>query len=89
MHKLQPIPCRKAFFALSILLLAGSALAQVEINWFSSDGGGGISSAGGLHLVGVIGQSDTIRMAAENLSLSGGYLPLPAADGFIFMDGFE
>jgi len=68
---------------------AGVALAQTAIDWYSIDAGGGISSGGGLRLIGVIGQADTVRMNGGAVSLSGGYLALGADTSLLFKDSFE
>jgi hypothetical protein len=81
-HKLK-------LFSLPLILIIISANAQ-EINWHSIDAGGGISTGNnGISLLGVIGQSDSIRMTSGNTSLSGGYLPLPVDNDLIFVDSFE
>ena len=81
-HKLK-------LFLLSIILILFSANAQ-EINWHSIDAGGGISTGNnGISLLGVIGQNDNSRMTSGNISLSGGYLPLPVDNDLIFVDSFE
>jgi len=58
-----------------------------EINWYSSDEGGGISIANNLKLVGVIGQIDTTRMEGGSITIAGGFLPLPA--DLLFENTFE
>jgi len=80
----------KKHFSLTavILLIVINTNAQ-EILWHSIDGGGGVSTANDISLRGVIGQQDTIRMTANNTSLSGGFLPLPADGDLIFKDSFE
>lgn len=76
--------------ALPVTMLFMTALTlAAEIDWYSMDSGGGISSAGNIELVGVIGQHDTIRMTGGDLSLSGGYLALPPKSEQLFKDGFE
>lgn len=74
-----------------VLSIISSIVLAQEIKWFSIDGGGGISSNGNVQLIGVIGQADTTRMTAGSISLSGGYLPLPAqtTQDSIFKNGFE
>ncbi len=72
-----------------LLSIISTAVVAQEIDWFSIDGGGGISNANGTQLIGVIGQSDTVLMSAGNISLAGGYLPLPSSQDIIFKDGFE
>lgn len=72
-----------------LLSVVSTVVVAQEIDWFSIDGGGGISNANGIQLIGVIGQSDTVLMSAGNISLAGGYLPLPSGGDVIFKDGFE
>jgi hypothetical protein len=72
----------------SMLGLAHAPVAQ-EINWQSVDGGGGRSTGDDLVLIGVAGQAESIRMTGANLSLSGGYLPLPPLPEALFKNGFE
>ena len=60
-----------------------------EINWYSMDSGGGVASANGIELLGVIGQTDTTQMSAGEIKLSGGYLPLPDTSDVIFKDSFD
>ena len=72
---------------IAMLFTAAMAVAA-EISWFTIDAGG-ISTGGNIQLVGVIGQTDTIRMTGGRLSLSGGYLPLPPRGDELFKDSFE
>ncbi len=58
-----------------------------EINWYSTDQGGGISTHTDTVVTGVIGQVDTLRMEGGSLTISGGYLPLPA--DLIFENQFD
>ena len=57
------------------LLGANSVEAQsFSIDWFTIDGGGGVSSAGGFELVGTIGQPDTgPTMTGGGFAISGGF----------------
>lgn len=82
---------RKAILLIVALSIISSIVMAQEIKWSSIDGGGGISSNGNIQLIGVIGQADTTRMTAGGISLSGGYLPLPANSNQdpIFKNGFE
>lgn len=76
---------------LVVILLMGAlgiGMAQ-EINWYSIDAGGGISSQNGIQLMGVIGQQDTTKMSADDITLAGGYLPLSTDSDVIFKDTFE
>ena len=85
MSKLRLMLLRSLF----VVLLSTAAAMAAEINWYSMDSGGGISAAGDIQLIGVIGQSDTILMKGGKLSLSGGYLALPPASDELFKDSFE
>ncbi len=75
------------------LLAAGAAQAQLAINWFTIDGGGGTSSGGTFSLSGTIGQPDAGIMTGGTFTVSGGFwagiassTPCPAdfnADGIV------
>ena len=57
------------------LLMAGSALGQYEIDWYTIDGGGGTSSGGPYMLTGTIGQPDAGWCAGGVYELLGGFWP--------------
>ena len=78
----------KPIILLVLTLISTKVLTQ-EIDWYSIDAGGGISNGNNIQLIGVIGQSDTIRMSGGNISLSGGYLALPPDPDSVFKDGYE
>lgn len=60
---------RAAVLALAAIAAAGpGALAQPTIDWYTIDGGGGVSQGGGLRVEGTIGQPD----AGESPSAIGG-----------------
>ena len=63
------------------LLLASASFAQLEIDWYTIDGGGGMNSVGGnLELSGTIGQPDAgpnTPMTGGNLELVGGFWTVP------------
>lgn len=63
--------------ASSGLVFVSMSLAQ-EINWYSIDHGGGTSSANDITILGVIGQVDVGRMEAASITVSSGFLPMPA-----------
>ncbi|WP_154223374.1 hypothetical protein [Marinicella rhabdoformis] len=71
---------------LLLCFMCGLALSQ-EINWYSVDNGGGISEEDSVMIIGVIGQSDAVRMEGGNLTVSGGYFPMPA--DLIFENKFD
>ena len=91
-HKRRQIKFNVIMLTIALTIISTVVMAQ-EINWFSIDGGGGVSSNGNTQLIGVIGQSDTGRMSAGGVSISSGYLPLPAVSTStqdpIFKNGFE
>jgi len=73
-----------------IIMLTALGLATVagadpfQIDWFTMDGGGGMSSAGGsFELSGTIGQPDAGFMTGGGFELEGGFWPgaFPAAGG--------
>lgn len=68
----------KLALAAGALGLAGSAQAQVNLFWRTINGGGRLSSGGGLILVGVIGQPDAKVSSASSagIVLSGGFFPI-------------
>ena len=57
------------------LLMAGSALGQYEISWYTIDGGGGTSTGGPYKLTGTIGQPDADWSSGDKYELLGGFLP--------------
>ena len=54
-------------------LAAGQAQTGYSIDWWTTDGGGGISSGGGYSLEGTIGQPDAGLLSGGGYSLTGGY----------------
>lgn len=70
--------CRKSMNAIGLLLLLGSlaptALAQLDLSWYTIDGGGATFSTGGsFTLGGTIGQPDAGVMSGGTFSLTGGF----------------
>lgn len=64
---------RSALF-IAALVTASGAHAQLAIDWYTIDGGGGRSSGGSLELTGTIGQPDAgMRAAVGSLELTGGF----------------
>ena len=62
--------------ALALLLSLVSASAQnYEIDWFTTDGGGGISSDAQYILNGTIGQPDAGTLSGGSYTLEGGFWP--------------
>ena len=83
---------RRIFLLCIITLLIFIAVPisfSQEINWYTTDQGGGTSSADDILLTGVIGQVDAVRMEGGSITVSGGYLPLPARPDLMFSNGFE
>ena len=70
-----------------LLLLVFTAAHAQEINWYTTDQGGGTSSNGDTELTGVIGQVETKRMEGGSITISGGYFPFPA--DLIFENKFD
>ena len=68
-------PCRLGvLMAAAILGAAGSAKAQLAINWYTVDGGGGTSSGGTLVMNGTIGQPDAgAPMTGGTLAVTSGF----------------
>lgn len=62
---------------LLLVLLAGSVLAMmpsaINLDWGSSDGGGGTSSGGSFTLSGTAGQADAGILSGGQLRLEGGF----------------
>ena len=71
------IRMKKHLFAIltSALCLPVLVNAQFAIDWFTIDGGGGVSSGGGFTLTGTIGQPDTGTLCGGNYTLQGGFWP--------------
>ena len=70
--------CAAVVFAVALALLAGVALANggFEIPWFTADGGGATTSAGGdFALGGTAGQTDAGMLSGGGYTLAGGFWP--------------
>lgn len=61
--------------AASILSLVPAAHAQLQIDWFTIDGGGGTSSGGSISITGTIGQHDTAASVGGAIACAGGFWP--------------
>jgi hypothetical protein len=57
------------------LLAVVPANAQYAIDWFTIDGGGGVSGGGNYSLSGTIGQPDAGAMTGGGYTLEGGFWP--------------
>ena len=70
---------RRFTAALALLTTAGLALAVPAIDWYSIDGGGGISSGGIFTVSGTIGQADAGPpvMTGGIFTLTGGFQAVP------------
>jgi len=64
---------KKTIFLLLFSLSAFLAAAQYSIDWFTIDGGGGISTGGVYAVSGSIGQPDAGRMSGGNFAMDGGF----------------
>ena len=64
---------------LVLALLASTAQAQYTINWFTIDGGGGVSTGGVYSVSGTIGQPDAGAMSGGNFTVQGGFWSMLAA----------
>ncbi len=62
---------------LGLAALAAHLGEDIEINWFTVDGGGGDSTGGEFALLGTIGQPDAGGMAGGPFELAGGFWSLP------------
>ncbi|MBI5384884.1 MAG: hypothetical protein HZA90_09385 [Verrucomicrobia bacterium] len=63
----------------AILLAAPHLPAQLALDWFTIDGGGGTSTNGQYALSGTLGQPDAGRLAGGNFTLEGGFWGIVAA----------
>jgi hypothetical protein len=61
--------------ALGLLGIALNAPAQLSVDWFSIDGGGGTSAGGDFTVTGTIGQPDAGRLAGGDYTVEGGLWP--------------
>jgi hypothetical protein len=69
---------RRIGWLLAMLLLGagpGARAQSYSIDWFTMDGGGGVSSGGSYTLSGTIGQPDAGTSSAGNYALQGGFWP--------------
>jgi len=63
----------KTLAAASILSLVPAAHAQLQIDWYTIDGGGGTSSGGSITITGTIGQHDAAVSAGGGIECAGGF----------------
>ena len=61
------------------VVLGAQAQISYSIDWFTSDGGGGISTGGIYSVSGTIGQPDAGIMSGGNFTLEGGFWSIIAA----------
>ena len=73
--------------ALLSTLLAAPAFAQLNISWWTVDGGGGTSSGGGLTVTGTIGQPDAGALSGGGLTIGGGCWPTGSSACYPNCDG--
>jgi hypothetical protein len=64
-----------------ILLLPATTSAQsYAVDWFTIDGGGGLSAGGGYSLAGSVGQADAgLTMSGGDFTMTGGFWSIAAA----------
>ena len=62
-----------------VAAMTWSAQAQYSIDWWSIDGGGGLSTGGVFSVTGTIGQPDAGVMSGGNFTLQGGFWGVVAA----------
>lgn len=60
---------------LMLFLLMSTAHADYSIDWYTIDGGGGVSSGGAYIVKGTIAQPDAAVSAADDYELLGGFWP--------------
>jgi hypothetical protein len=71
------------FFALGLGIFAANPLnaQSFAIDWFTIDGGGGISTGTNFSLQGTIGQPDAGLLSSANFELQGGFWSMVVSDG--------
>ncbi|MBL9033088.1 MAG: hypothetical protein JNM80_15425 [Phycisphaerae bacterium] len=74
-------------FGLATLLVAPIAHAQLTIDWYTIDGGGGTSTGGGFTISGTIGQPDAGRGVGGALECVGGFWSAQAGTCYANCDG--
>ena len=60
-------------YLLVVLVLCSACVADYNINWYTIDGGGGVSVKGDYELAGTIGQPDAGVISGGGFVLSGGF----------------
>ena len=65
----------KTFFLATASLLLAARLGAQSLDWFTVDGGGGMSSDGTLTFAGTAGQPDAGTMSDGTLTMQGGFWP--------------
>jgi hypothetical protein len=74
---------KRVSVAIAVILLTfltlsmGQAGTGLSINWWTVDGGGGMSSAGQMSLNGSVGQPDAGTMSGGSYHLRGGFWTVP------------
>lgn len=79
MSRPQPFFAAVCLGALGFALSAGAS-AQPAVNYFTIDGGGGVTSGGGITITSSIGQHDAGRLIGGNRCLKGGFIPASLPD---------
>ncbi len=76
--------------ALLLLLPAATAFADFQIEWQAISGGGGVSGAAGVSLVGTVGQPSPGYSDGGGYQLTGGFwVAAPLVSDRIFTDGLQ
>ena len=65
--------CLLCFVSFVILFPVFAQAQSYNIDWFTVDGGGGVSSGGTFSLSGTIGQPDAGRLTGGSFALEGGF----------------
>jgi len=64
---------RLVFCLAAIALTTVASARDYAINWYTVDGGGGVSSGGQYRVAGTIGQPDAGRLAGGSFAINGGF----------------
>ncbi|TDR46591.1 hypothetical protein DFR29_103125 [Tahibacter aquaticus] len=76
--------------AATLLMLPAAAFAAFSMDWYSINGGGGVSSAPGISLAGTIGQASPGYSNSTGYSLTAGFwVAAPLVSDVIFRDGLQ
>jgi len=77
------------FVLISLLLLSlgftATAGGNLVLDWWTVDGGGGVSSGGDYTMAGTIGQADAGMLGGGNYALQGGFWGFASTGGTIYL----